>query len=142
MKPPLPPKDFTEGWTLLVAQPYGAAYRREPEAEKIQRRCWRQAFHDAPATAWREAVTFWIQHEDHFPLIPEMRRHVTRYTPPPAPPDCPALGMGACVPVDQGDIVSYAERHGCTVFEAVKHWQAVQAWVEAGRPHAPGTPTA
>jgi len=130
----LPTKDFLQGWALLVAQPYGVAYRREPEAEQVQRRCWQEEFSDAPPRVWRDAVSFWVRQEDHFPLIPEMRAHITRLTPPPVPTARVALAPGPTMPVDEADLLAYAERHGVSVFVAVKQWEAVRAWVQAGRP--------
>jgi hypothetical protein len=121
-------KEFLQGWALLVAQPYGAAYRRESEVEQTQRRFWQSEFGEADKDAWVHAVTWWIRHEDHFPLIPELRAHVLRLKPQ-AKPRAPVAQLvhGTAIPVTQDAIVRFAERKGITVFEAVRRWEEIAA---------------
>lgn len=122
------PKEFMQGWALLLAQPYGVAYRREADVEKAQRLFWLKRFASQNAQAWAEAIGWWINHEDHFPLVPEMDTTIRRHQQQAQPAPAQALTDGVSVPVDQGDLLAYAIEQNVSVFEAVRRWRDVEAW--------------
>ena len=122
------PKEFLQGWALLVAQPYGAPYRRDTDVEQNQRPFWQEEYGGADREAWVQAVSWWIRHEDHFPLFPELRAHLLHFTPKAhAPAPTTHLVHGTAIPVTQEAIVAFAERHGISVFEAVRRWEEIAA---------------
>lgn len=131
-------KDFLHGWALLVAQPYGAPYRKDADVEKMQRLYWEKKFSQHPKEAWQQAVTWWIDHQDHFPLIPEMQDQIRRHLLPTPVPSRPQLQDGVSVPVTDKDIIRYAIAHDIQVFQAVMQWEKVRDWVAAGRPPKEG----
>jgi hypothetical protein len=119
-------KDFMQGWALLVAQPYGAQYRKDTDAEQTLRRSWLEYFGDTDKAVWVQAVAWWIKEQDHFPLIPEMRAVLLRYrSAVAAPAQAPRLVHGTAIPVTQEAILGFAERRGITVFEAVRRWEEI-----------------
>lgn len=76
---------FFKGFAILLVQPWAFQYARDPEREALQGRLYFQAFEKVPAEQWQEIVLWWIHHEDHWPLIAELRRLRLRMFPPAQP---------------------------------------------------------
>ena len=61
-------------------------------------------------------------------LVPELRAHLLHFTPKAhAPAPATHLVHGTAIPVTQEAIVAFAERHGISVFEAVRRWEEIAA---------------
>jgi hypothetical protein len=122
-------RDFVIGWTLLIAQPYAAYLTRDPDKTRLQaqERLFQEIFGEVTAVVWQQAVRWWIEHEDHWPLIPELRQVIGRLRPKPPVTPAPSLTHGPAIPLTERDLIRFAEQEGITVFEAVKRWPEIAA---------------
>lgn len=85
-------EEFTTGWILWTAQPWGRWYdgRQEPEKTRIQFDLYYQALHWATVDAWRTTALRYAGGSE-WPSLEEVKRSLTqengRHTMRLAPPD-------------------------------------------------------
>lgn len=73
--------EFKRAWMLLLAQPWARDYTLDEVKGGIQYRIYWTAFKAVEGNLWMAAVEWWLIHEDHWPLIPQLRAHINRLTP-------------------------------------------------------------
>ena len=75
-------EEFTKGWNLLTAQPWGKPYREGPVAQTQAALYWKQ-LHQTEAEVWA-AVSEWAATGDHWPFLSELKNSIrlTTHTKP------------------------------------------------------------
>jgi hypothetical protein len=78
----MPDHAFNKGIAMILVMTYSKDYTFDPAKEAVIRNLYRQAFANVSEAHWLAVIQWWIQHENHFPLIPELRTHLARMFPP------------------------------------------------------------